>query len=650
MHSRLVFYIALQGRKMAESSLLSLEHASRRYGEKVLLSDVDFYLNEGEKVGLIGRNGSGKTTLLRILAGVDEPDTGVRTQANGKVIRYMPQTPDFHSEDTALAYCLSGLSEEEQWSAEPQARAMLTEFGLPEYDKSCESLSGGQKKRVSLIRTLLLPADILILDEPTNHLDLAMTGWLENYLRNMRTALIMVTHDRYFLDRVVNRIDELDQGKIYSYRGNYAGYLAIRAERLSAEDAAEKKRKNILRTELAWLNRGARARSTKQKAHIDRIETLQAVEGPKRGKSAELQSVSSRLGRTTLEVSGISKSMGGHRLFSNFSYIFLRNDRIGIIGPNGCGKTTLMRILAGELAPDTGTRKTGITLKIGYYRQELPLSDRSEDGYMDPSETVIDYIRDAAEYVRTGDGLVSASVMLDRFLFPPAVQRQKCGGLSGGEKKRLYLLRVLMEAPNLLLLDEPVNDMDIETMAVLEDFLDSFEGIVVTVSHDRFFLDRIVKRVFALEDGTWRQYEGNYSDYAEKSAAARAEAEAETSEKAAQKKAIEPGRTETGNRRRNAGGAGQGNASTSETQERYHSVHRRKLSFNEKREWSVIEDEIASLEQKSADLDRQMEEAATDAAKLTELSAQKEETERALDAKMNRWEELSELVEELGTD
>ena len=427
MHSRLVFYIALQGRKMAESSLLSLEHASRRYGEKVLLSDVDFYLNEGEKVGLIGRNGSGKTTLLRILAGVDEPDTGVRTQANGKVIRYMPQTPDFHSEDTALAYCLSGLSEEEQWSAEPQARAMLTEFGLPEYDKSCESLSGGQKKRVSLIRTLLLPADILILDEPTNHLDLAMTGWLENYLRDMRTALIMVTHDRYFLDRVVNRIDELDQGKIYSYRGNYAGYLAIRAERLSAEDAAEKKRKNILRTELAWLNRGARARSTKQKAHIDRIETLQAVEGPKRGKSAELQSVSSRLGRTTLEVSGISKSMGGHHLFSNFSYIFLRNDRIGIIGPNGCGKTTLMRILAGELAPDTGTRKTGITLKIGYYRQELPLSDPSEDGYMDPSETVIDYIRDAAEYVRTGDGLVSASVMLDRFLFPPAVQRQKCG-------------------------------------------------------------------------------------------------------------------------------------------------------------------------------------------------------------------------------
>ena len=498
-------------------NLLTIEHLTKSYTERLLFDDTSFSINEGEKIGLIGINGTGKSTLLKIVAGLEEPDDGSVVRGRNLDIRFLSQNPKFHDGDTILESIVReneghahnplnvGEGDLPMWDLESQAKTMLTKLGFTDFDDRVETLSGGQRKRVALVSVLLSTADLRVLDEPTNHLDSAMAAWLETYLRRFNGALLMVTHDRYFLDSVTNRIVELDKGKLYSYQANYEGYLELKAQRLDMEQATERKRQSLLRVELEWMQRGARARSTKQKAHIERFETLRDQKGPEADQNVELDSVSSRLGRTTVELEDITKAYGDKVLMKDFTYIFLKNDRIGIIGPNGSGKSTLMKIIAGWLEPDAGNVTVGQTVKMGYFSQE--------NEAMDGSIKVIDYIRGAAEYVKTRDGSISASQMLERFLFPSSVQYTVIDKLSGGEKRRLYLLRILMEAPNVLLLDEPTNDLDIQTLTILEDYLDSFQGIVIAVSHDRYFLDRVVRRIFAFEgEGRVTQYEGGYTD------------------------------------------------------------------------------------------------------------------------------------------
>jgi ATP-binding cassette subfamily F protein uup len=600
-------------------NLLTIEHLTKSYTERLLFDDTSFSINEGDKIGLIGINGTGKSTLLRIVAGLEEPDQGTVVKGRNLDIRFLSQNPVFHEGDTILESIVrDNEGHEHVWDLESQAKAMLTRLGFSDFDSKVETLSGGQRKRVALVSVLLGNTDLLVLDEPTNHLDSSMADWLEDYLKRFRGALLMVTHDRYFLDSVTNRIVELDKGKLYNYQENYEGYLKLKTERMDMEAASERKRQSILKVELEWMQRGARARSTKQKAHIQRYENLRDQEGIKIDQTVELDSVSSRLGRTTVELNEINKAFGEKVLMKDFTYVFLKNDRIGIIGPNGSGKSTLMKIIVGWLEPDAGTVTIGQTVKMGYFSQE------SED--MDGSVKVIDYIRNVAEYVKTKDGSVSASQMLERFLFPSSVQYTTVSKLSGGEKRRLYLLRILMEAPNVLLLDEPTNDLDIQTLTILEDYLDSFQGIVVTVSHDRYFLDRVVRRIFAFEgQGRVTQYEGGFTDY----------------QAAFQEKYQEglPGQAEEA--------AKSSEATEKKTKEKPKGERKLKFSFKEQREWETIEEDLAALEEKIEALDRQMGEASSDYSKLNALMEEKTEQEKLLEEKMERWMYLNDLAEQI---
>lgn len=600
-------------------NLLTIENVTKSYTEKVLLNDVSFSLNEGEKVGIIGINGTGKTTLLKIIAGIEEADTGKVTKANHVIIRYLPQNPVFEEGSTILEAILKdNITNENKWTIESEAKAMLNRLGVTDYNENVDYLSGGQKKRVALVATLLSPADILVLDEPTNHLDNTMADWLEEYLKKWKKSLVMVTHDRYFLDSISNRIVEIDKGSIYSYETNYSGFLELKQQREDMELATERKRQSILKVELEWIKRGARARSTKQKARIERFYELKEQSGPQKDGSIEMSSISSRLGRTTIEIQGISKAFGEKKLINDFSYIFLKQDRIGFIGANGCGKSTLMKMLIGKEKADSGEIIIGQTVKIGYYAQEI--ESKKEDGiaYMDPNMRVIDYIRETAEYVKTKDGSISASQMLERFLFPSSMQYTLIGKLSGGEKRRLNLLRVLMEAPNVLILDEPTNDLDIQTLTILESYLDEFDGIVITVSHDRYFLDRVVRRIFAFEQGgILRQYEGGYIDYM----LTKKEDELliDKPVKAEEKKS-----GDRGNRPRKL-----------------------KFSYQEQKDYETIEQVIQELEEKLENIDIQIGTSATDFIKLNELTKEKEEVEQLLEEKMERWMYLMDLEEKI---
>lgn len=617
-------------------SLVTIEHLTKSYTERLLFDDTAFSINEGEKVGLIGINGTGKSTLLKIVAGLEEPDDGSMIRRRNLYIRYLPQIPEFVPGDTVLDSIVRDNEKEPQFTSreeiEASAKTILTQLGIYDFNEKVEHLSGGQRKRVALTSVLLSTADLLILDEPTNHLDSEMADWLEDYLKRFRGSLLMITHDRYFLDSVTNRIVELDKGKLYSYQANYEGFLKLKAERLDMALASERKRQSILRVELEWMQRGARARSTKQKAHIQRYEALRDMEAPEFDKDVEMESIASRLGRTTIEIRDLCKAYGDKVLIRDFNYVFLKNDRIGIIGPNGSGKSTLMKMIAGWVQQDSGSIEIGQTVKMGYFSQE--------NEAMDESLKVIDYIKNVAEYVMTKDGRVSASMMLERFLFPSSVQYTTISRLSGGEKRRLYLLRILMDAPNVLLLDEPTNDLDIRTLTILEDYLDSFQGIVITVSHDRYFLDRVVRRIFAFEgNGEVVQYEGGFTDY--QVAYARKHPEL----------GLLGGKT---------GKPGQGNdpavsgsdatmdgAAKKSSQDGR--AHQKKLrfSYKEQKEWDTIEDDIAALEDKIASLEEEIAASATNYGKLNQLMAEKEETEAKLEEKMERWMYLNDLAEQI---
>lgn len=611
-------------------NLLTLENMSKSYTERMLFDHISLGINEGDKIGVIGINGTGKSTLLKIVAGLEDSDEGKRTCGNKLRIAYLPQTPVFDDTKSILANVTEGQTAKESYrNITGEARSMLLKFGISDPEGSASTLSGGQKKRAALVRTLLTESDLLVLDEPTNHLDSDMTEWLEEYLNKWKGAFIMITHDRYFLDRVTNKIVELDKGKLYSYQTNYSGFIALKAEREEMTLATERKAKTLFKTELAWMQRGARARSTKQKAHIQRFEALRDREKIVEDGSVEINALSSRLGKKTIELVEVSKGFQGTSLFAPFSYILLSTDRIGIVGHNGCGKSTLLNIITGKLAPDTGYVDMGTTVKIGYFSQE--------NEALDPNLTVLQYVRDTAEYIETKEGTMSASAMCEQFLFDGAMQYTRIEKLSGGEKRRLYLLKVLMEAPNVLILDEPTNDLDIQTLTILENYLQDYPGIVVTVSHDRYFLDKIATRIFSFENGTIMRYEGNYSDFKD----------------AQKERGITPasGKPAAGSAKAGSG-SGETTASGAEGTPDSKSTWKQresklKFSYKEQKEYETIDADIAALEDKIAALETEISGAATEYSRLTALMAEKEQTEAALEEKMERWVYLNDLAEQI---
>lgn len=598
-------------------NILNVEKVSKTYGEKELFNNISLGINSGDKIGLIGVNGTGKSTLLKIIAGVEEPDEGQVVKGKGIELAYLAQTPLYYENENVLEYVMRGKHADSQ----PKAKEILNKLGITNHGAMMNILSGGQKKRAALARTLVEPARLLILDEPTNHLDNDMVLWLEQFIKNFKGELIMVTHDRYFLDNVTNRIVELDKASLYSYDTNYSGFLELKTQREEMERATEAKRQNILRKELAWIRRGCQARSTKQQARIDRFEDMKEASKQARARFdkqlMDMNSVSSRLGRKTVELHNICKSFGERTIIDDFTYIFLRDDRIGIVGDNGCGKSTLMKIIAGQLEPDSGSVEVGETVRIGYFMQENePLDD---------SLTVLEFVRSIGEYVTTADGKATASQMCEKFLFTPKQQWTPISKLSGGEKRRLYLLSVLMSAPNVLILDEPTNDLDIETLEILEEYLDGFAGIVITVSHDRYFLDRVVDRIFAFEaGGHLTQYEGGYTDYRDKCVSSIYNVESNGTSDAPKSKA-----------------AGQ--------VKKVYNSHEDKIKFTymEQKEYETIDDDIEKLETKVSELDDEIAKNATSYSKLAELTKEKEDVERQLEEKMERWEYLNDLAEKI---
>ena len=605
-------------------NILTVDEITKAYGERKIFDQASFFLHEGEKAGILGINGTGKTTLLLMIVGEDEPDTGNIIMAKGKVISYLPQNPVFDPDENMLSAVLhfenydSSIQKTDQLAgSESDAKAMLSKLGVTDFDKTCGQLSGGERKRLALVKTLMAPADILILDEPTNHLDQSMADWLEERLKSFKKTILMITHDRYFLDSVCNRILEVDKGKIYSYEANYEGFLKLKAEREEMAAASDRKRHSILRTELAWVQRGARARSTKQKARLQRYEQMSRMADAATDKNVELGSVTSRLGRTTIELHDISKAYGDKVLLQDFTYSFLRNDRIGFMGANGCGKTTLMKMIMGEVMPDKGYVEIGQTVRIGYFAQEI-----GEDE-MKPEQKVIDYIKDVSEYVETNDGKISAAKLLEKFLFEGEDQYGPIGKLSGGQRRRLYLCKVLMGAPNVLILDEPTNDLDVTTLTILEDYLDQFAGIVITVSHDRYFLDRVVGRMFIFEgNGILFQSEGGYTDYVNRK---------RIKEQESNDALIDDG------------------LHNAKEKQKWNTGREKKLKFSyqEQKDYETIEADIAKLEEQITDLEKSMLDYAHDFVKLREISEQKELAEANLEEKMQRWMYLEELAEKI---
>ena len=591
------------------AAILSAEHITKAYTLKKLLTDVTLYIGEHDRIGVVGINGTGKSTLLKILAGIEEPDSGTVMRKNGLRVSFLPQMPDYSVERTAVEQVLFDAPKDVGAPDEYEAKTLLSQFGISDFEADVRTLSGGQKKRVALAAALIRPVDLLLLDEPTNHIDAQTIALLEEKLGKYRGALMMVTHDRYFLDRVCNRIAEISGGELYLHDGNFSYYLEQKAARLDMENAAARKRSSILRRELEWIRRGAQARSTKQKARIQRFEEMSAISGPQEEQKLALGSTSSRLGRRIIECENVGKSMGGKRLLRDFTYTILRDERMAVVGENGCGKTTFLRMLAGQLAPDEGTINIGETVKIGFFTQEFPK--------VDPHMRLIDFMRDIAEYVETPDGRFSASQMLEQFLFPSDVQYTPVERLSGGEKRRLYLASLLMASPNVLLLDEPTNDLDIATLEILEDYLATFKGAVIVVSHDRYFLDRIAQRLFAFEkDAHLVQYVCSFSDYLD----AQRDQESDEKDEKAEKTAIVPRRTKERELR---------------------------MSYKEQKDYETIDARMEQLQGELERLDGEIEKNASDFVKLTELTQKREQTQKELDEAEERWLYLTDLAERI---